>query len=190
MPSLSLLKVICGGVAATAGTLGIGSFLLPEAPAEESIATKKASFEEQEDLEEIEETEQEEVLGVEDQAEESLSTEDEETVEEVKKEPEPVVPKCTFYVVKNPERTRNGKIVKEIIKKVTENQEAFLKGKSDAFNRDIKKACPSTLTASKDIYVWEEYAGWMYADDVSNKNWLAQEGVTVPPELKVDSKGN
>ncbi|AEG73387.1 hypothetical protein MHF_1145 [Mycoplasma haemofelis Ohio2] len=184
MPSLSLLKVICGGVAATAGTLGIGSFLLPEAPAEESIATKKVSFENRE-FEDFEEAEREEPVVVEDSEEdEELPAKIDETVEDIKEESEPVIPKCTLYIVEEPRGVGKDRVVTKILSKVTQDQENFLNRKGTQFGVDVRRACPVTMDKPKNIYVWQNYRkSWIYAEDVSTQDWLSK-GVAAPKDSK------
>ncbi|CBY93066.1 hypothetical protein HF1_10580 [Mycoplasma haemofelis str. Langford 1] len=184
MSNLAFLKVLCGG-AATAGTVGVGSFLISDTSSEDSLATKKVKFEVQEQLEEPE-------------VEEEVSTEKEMIPEEPAKVPEtiskpsaPIIPpKCTFYIVEEPKGSGKDRIVTKILEKVTKDQKSFLSGKGTQFEKDVKGACPEAMDNSKNVYVWKDYWGyWIYAGDISTQDWLLKEGVEIPAALKTNSGG-
>ncbi|AEG73388.1 hypothetical protein MHF_1146 [Mycoplasma haemofelis Ohio2] len=184
MSNLAFLKVLCGG-AATAGTVGVGSFLISDTSSEDSLATKKVKFEVQEQLEEPE-------------VEEEVSTEKEMIPEEPTKVPEtiskpsaPVIPpKCTFYIVEEPKGRGKDRIVTKILEKVTQEQSSWLKDKGRTFAGDVNKACPTVTDKPKNVYVWKDYWGyWIYAGDISTQDWLLKEGVEIPAALKTNSGG-
>ncbi|CBY92535.1 hypothetical protein HF1_05270 [Mycoplasma haemofelis str. Langford 1] len=184
MSDIGFSKAFCGGIAAGVGTLGIRSVLLPDISQEDSLSTKKASFDIQESQEQLEEDNFEELIK-----DDSSEEQPPEAVELKKEVKEPVIPKCTFYVLKEPKREGgNGKrVVREILSKINQSQDQFLQGKSSAFIDDIKGICPASLSQSQNIYVWQESGSWIYSRDISTKNWLTEGGITIPESLKINS---
>ncbi|AEG73391.1 hypothetical protein MHF_1149 [Mycoplasma haemofelis Ohio2] len=107
---------------------------------------------------------------------------------EVKEEKKvPVIPKCTFYVLEEPKRVNGVRVVKKVLRKIEENQDQFLKNKSQAFINDIKGICPTPISKSQDIYVWQESGKWIYSKDISTRNWLIENNIDIPEQLRIGS---
>ncbi|CBY93069.1 hypothetical protein HF1_10610 [Mycoplasma haemofelis str. Langford 1] len=188
MSDFGVAKALCGSIAAGIGTLGIKSVLLSDTPKEDSLSTKKVSFDFQESPEQLE---AEEDSAPEEEAASSLPIEQVPQSVEVKEEKKvPVIPKCTFYVLEEPKRVNGVRVVKKVLRKIEENQDQFLKNKSQAFINDIKGICPTPISKSQDIYVWQESGKWIYSKDISTRNWLIENNIDIPEQLRISSNSH